>query len=98
MLDQVATDVAILDVSKAFDKVPYKKLPHKLGHSGLRGPLHTWLTTFLIQRSMKVVQESGSSDEVPVESGVPQGTVLFLCHSHQRPPLLCDEPGLLLCR
>ena len=45
-------DIAIRDFSKAFDKVLHKKLLHKLDHYGIRGPLHTWLTTYLTQRSM----------------------------------------------
>ena len=91
-------DIAILDFSKAFDKVPHKKLLHKLDHYGIRGPLHTWLTTFLTQGSMKVVLEGESSDEVPVESGVPQGTVLgpifFLCHINDLPSCMTSQVRL----
>ena len=47
-------DIAILDFSKTFDKVSHKKFLHKLDHYGVRGPLHTWLTTFLTQRSMRL--------------------------------------------
>ena len=68
-------NIAIPDFSKAFNKVPHKNLLHKLDHYSVRGPLYTWLTTFLTQQSMKVVLEGESSDEVPVESWVPQGAV-----------------------
>ena len=82
-------DIAVLDLSKAFDTVPHLKLLSKLDHYGIKGPIHTWITHFLTKRKMKVLIEGESSEEAVVESGVPQGTVLgpllFLCHLNDLP-------------
>ena len=83
------TDVAILDFSKAFDTVPHHKLMHKLENYGINGSIHKWISHFLMNRTMKVVLDGESSDEVSVDSGVPKGTslspLLFLCHINDLP-------------
>ena len=69
-------DILILDFQKAFDKVPHRHLLKKLEASGIRGCLHEWLKTYLTCRTQRVVVDGSASQEVPVLSGVPQGTVL----------------------
>jgi hypothetical protein len=58
--------------------VPHKKLLHKLTAYGINGPIHAWLTQFLTARTMQVVLEGQTTNQVTVDSGVPQGTVLEL--------------------
>ena len=69
-------DVGILDLSKAFDKVPHKRLTIKLDYYGIRGNLLTWIQSFLENRTQLVVVEGHYSSLTTVTLDVPQGTVL----------------------
>ena len=68
--------MAILDFTKAFDKVPHKRLIQKLCFYGLSGQIASWIQDFLTGRSQRVVVDGKFSNQAPVLSGVPQGTVL----------------------
>ena len=70
------TDLILLDFSKAFDKVAYEKLLLKLHQYGIRGDILHWIKDFLDNRKQTVVINVINSDEVPVSSGVQQGSVL----------------------
>ena len=65
-----------MDFAKAFDKVPHRRLLHKLDYYGIRGSTHKWISSWLSGRSQQVVLGGQASDPVPVLSGVPQGSVL----------------------
>jgi hypothetical protein len=69
-------DMAILDFSKAFDKVPHERLLQKLYHYGIRGNTLAWMRSFLTLRTQSVTIEGEKSSPARVASGVPQGTVL----------------------
>ena len=69
-------DLVLLDFSKAFDKVSHPKLLFKLSQHGVKGNTLNWIRAFLVGRTQAVVLEGESSMEVPVTSGVPQGSVL----------------------
>ena len=66
----------VLDLTKAFDKVPHRRHLMKLQLYGIQGPFLNWLESFLTQRFQSVVSEGQTSSQCPVTSSVPQGTVL----------------------
>ncbi|MCG7865188.1 MAG: hypothetical protein JAY74_02330 [Candidatus Thiodiazotropha taylori] len=70
------TDLVLLDFSKAFDKVNHLKLLYKLSCFGIKGNTLKWIQSFLLGRTQTVVLDGEFSNEVPVTSGVPQGSVL----------------------
>ena len=73
-----STQVAVLDFSKAFDKVPHQRLLRKLYYYGICGELLDLFESFLSQSYQSVVCEGKASSPLLVTSGVPQGTVLGL--------------------
>lgn len=74
--DKQQTDVLILDFSKAFDSISHRRLIFKLDHHGICGKTLGWIKTWLTNRTQKVVVDGETSNEISVQSGVPQGTVL----------------------
>ena len=66
-----------LDLKKAFDKVPHRRLIWKIKNRGGVGDgLIKWLEDFLTNREMRTIIKDKVSNWCPVRSGVPQGSVL----------------------
>ena len=76
-LDQsTPSDLAFLDFSKAFDKVPQERLLVKLEAYSVGGKSLKWLSSFLTGRKQRLSVENSTSQWKLVTSGVPQGSVL----------------------
>ena len=65
-----------LDFSKAFDTVCHEILLKKIEHMGFRGPILTWITSYLTNRKQFVTIGDASSTLLDISMGVPQGSTL----------------------
>ena len=67
---------AILDFSKAFDRVSHSLLIKKLLKADVDNSIVFWIQNFLSNRCQRVVVDGLASRSLRVHSGVPQGSVL----------------------
>ena len=65
-----------LDISKTFDKVWHPGLLPKLKSYGILGQIFGLISSFLSNRRPRVVLDAKSSQEYPVNAGVPQSSIL----------------------
>ena len=64
-----------LDLRKAFDSVNFKNLLKKFFRMGFRGKLHSFISSYLINRSQYVELDKYKSTNSKIFREVPQGTI-----------------------
>ena len=89
------TQAVALDIFKAFDRVWHASLLHKLKSYGISGQIFGVISSFLSNRRLQVVLDGKSSQEYPVNAGVPQGYLLgftlFLLYINDLPhDVICN--------
>ena len=71
-----ATPAVALDISKAFDIVWHAGLLQKVRSYRISGQIFGLISSFLSNRQLLVVLHGKSSQEYPVNAGVPEGSIL----------------------
>ena len=71
-----ATRAVALHISRAFDRIWPAGLLHKLKSYGISGQVFGLIYSFLNNRRLQVVLDGKSSQQYPVNAGVPQGSIL----------------------
>ena len=90
-----ATRAVAFDISKAFDRVWHAGLLKKCKSYGISGQIFELTSSFFSNRQLRVVLDGKSSQEYPVNTGVPQGSILgptlFLLYINDLPDdVICD--------
>ena len=74
--DSEVSAVIMLDMSAAFDVVDHQILLEKLTLYGFEDCAQSWIRSYLTDRSQRVYVEGSLSDALPLDCGVPQGSIL----------------------
>ena len=75
-IDKKLTTCVLLDMSKAFDSVYHQILLRKLQDVGALTSVLQWFNSYLTNRYQVVRIHSTVSNPIPIEYGVPQGSIL----------------------
>ena len=65
-----------IDLSKAFDTLPFDILIYKLNHHGIKDNAFKLLKSYLTERQQFVVFNNQNSETSITKTGVPQGSIL----------------------
>ena len=70
------TPAVALDISKVFDRVWHAGFLHKCKSYGIPGQIFVLFYSFLSNKRLQVILNGKSSQEYPVNAGVPEGSIL----------------------
>ena len=82
-------------IARAFNRVWHAGLLHKLKSYGISGQIFGFISPFLSNRQLRGVLDGKSSQEYPVNVGIPQGSIfgptLFLLYINDlTDSIICD--------
>ena len=63
-----------LDLKKAFDTVDHGILLDKIRSYGIKGSAHSWLTSYLLNRTQYCYVNGNQSGPLMMKTGIPQGS------------------------
>ena len=89
-----ATRAVALNISKDFDRVWHADLLHKIKSYAISGQIFGVIYSFPSNRQHQVVPDGMSSQEHPVNAGVPQGSILgptlfLICNNDLSDDVIC---------
>ena len=70
------TGTVFIDLSKAFDSVNHDIILDKLEQSNMSTSVINWFKSYLYERSQSVTIGGNISKAMPLNTGVPQGSIL----------------------
>ena len=78
----------------------HRRLVHKLIHAGFGGKLLNWFCSYLSGRRQRVTILGATSEDLPVTSGVPQGSILgpalFLFSVNDLPEVISSSSRVMM--
>ena len=78
LISRSDVDIIYFDFAKAFDSVNHDIILEKLKHRYcIEGPMLNYIKEYLKDRNQQVVVGGAYSSILPVNSGVPQGSILW---------------------